>query len=225
MLILAISDIHGAFDRLAALPRRCREADLVLAAGDLTEYGGAAEARRALEALGWARGRLATVPGNCDKQAARAALEDEGVSADGRLVELGGILVAGSGGSQLRTGLTPYERRDRDIADSLRACLALADGSGGMPVVALTHAPPKDSGADERRGSGHGSPALKEILASSAPALWICGHIHESPCARAWGGCLVVNPGAVDDGRYALIRLERAGDGAWKAEAELRQDA
>jgi uncharacterized protein len=224
MIILAISDIHGAFDRLATLPRRCREADLVLLAGDVTDFGGAVEARRALTALDWARGRIAAVPGNCDKQAARSALEEDGVSADGLLVEIGGALVAGSGGSPLRTGMTPYERRDRDIADSLRACLAGVDGASGKPLVVLTHAPPKGTGADERKGASQGSAALKEALESISPSLWICGHIHESPVARLVGRSLVVNPGPLHDGRYALIRLERDG-AAWRAQAELLEDA
>jgi Icc-related predicted phosphoesterase len=225
MLILAISDIHGAFDRLAAMSGPCREADLVLVAGDLTDFGGAAEAARAIEALKWAGGRIAAVPGNCDKQGARAAMEESGISADGRLLELGGALVAGSGGSPLRTGMTPYERRDRDIADALLACLEGAIEPDGKPLIVLTHAPPKDSGADERKGSRTGSLALKEALASIAPALWVCGHIHESPCARLSGRSLVVNPGPLHDGRYALIELERESGGAWRAAAELRRDA
>jgi uncharacterized protein len=228
MIILAISDIHGAAERLAALPKRCREADLVLVAGDLTDFGGAAEAKPVLAALEWARGRIAAVPGNCDKQGARSAIAEDGISADGLLVEIGGALVAGSGGCPLRTGMTPYERRDRDIANSLLDCLDGIDGidgASGKPLIVLTHAPPKDSGADQRKGSSHGSPALKEALESLAPALWVCGHIHESPVARMVGRSLVVNPGPLHDGRYALIRLERDGAAAWKARAELLEDA
>ena len=90
-----------------------------------------------------------------------------------------------------------------------------------MPLVVLSHQPPKDSGADERRGVSVGSPALRKVLDAAAPALWICGHIHESPCARRVGDCLVVNPGPAKEGRYAIIRLDRDG-GTWTASAELR---
>jgi len=223
MLILAISDIHGAAERLGGISEQCRSADLVLVAGDITDFGGAAEAERVVAALGEARGKVAVVPGNCDKHAARQVLEAAGLSADGRVVELGGALVAGSGGSPLLTGLTPYERRDRDIADTLRACVAGVGGSNGKPLVVLTHAPPRNSGADEQRGLRAGSKALREALDSIAPALWVCGHIHESPCARLSDRSLVVNPGPLHDGRYALIRLERDPGGAWLASAELRQ--
>jgi uncharacterized protein len=225
MLILAISDIHGAFERLKALEDKLRRADLVLVAGDFTDFGGAVEARRALAVLAAARGKIAAVPGNCDKQGARQAIEAEGISVDGRLAELGGALVAGSGGSPILTGLTPYERRDRDIANALLSCLAGSDGAGGKPLIVVTHAPPMGSGADLRKGAAVGSPALKEALASISPALWICGHIHESSCARLSGRSLVVNPGSVHDGRYALVRLERDPGGAWLASAELRGDA
>ncbi len=224
MLILAIADIHGRAERLAALEPLASEADLILIAGDLTDFGGAAEATRVISALGEAVSKTLIVPGNWDKKGARQLIEAEGLSVDGRLVERAGAWVAGSGGSPLRTGLMPYERKDADIAESLRSCLEGWSGDGGRPLIALTHVPPKDSGADLRRSSHVGSSALKDLSGSIDPALWVCGHIHESACARESGSCLVVNPGSLHDGRYALVRLELA-PGRWHACAELRSDA
>jgi Icc-related predicted phosphoesterase len=223
MVILALSDIHGETEALAGVLPALREADLVLVAGDITDFGDAEELEMALQQLGDVRERLVAVPGNCDRKAARERLDVLGLSADGRLVERSGVLVAGVGGGIMRTGLTPYERRDEDLAASLRSSLALAAARlrRGQPLVVLSHQPPKGSGADERRSMAVGSRALREILDVEGPPLWICGHIHESPCARRAGRCLVVNPGPAKEGRYALVRLDRS-NGSWIASAELR---
>jgi len=219
MLILALSDIHGEVDALSDTLSRTPEVDLVLVAGDFTEFGGASELGEVLEAFGEARSRLVAVPGNCDRRTARERLAGLGLSADGRLVERSGVLVAGVGGGLLRTGLTPYERHDEELASGLRASLdeGASRAQDGSPLVVLSHQPPKDSGADMRRGVAVGSRALRAVLDSARPVLWVCGHIHESPCAQLVGGSLVVNPGAAKDGRYALVSLERDGAGAWSA--------
>lgn len=225
MTVLAISDLHGDGARLERLSEIGAGADLVLVAGDLTDFGGEREARALIDALAWARGRLVTVPGNCDKKAVRDLLEAEGLSADGRLVQTGGARVIGAGGSPLRTGLTPYERRDGELGEALRSALGSIKAPRGPsgPLVVLSHAPPKGSGADRRKLADVGSPALREACERIAPALWVCGHIHESPSAAFLGRTLVLNPGSLREGRYALASLERGADGAWRAEAELQE--
>ena len=104
---------------------------------------------------------------------------------------------------------------------ALASALATA-GDESLPLVALTHAPPKGSGADRLKGGEAGSQALREALERFAPPLWLCGHIHESPCAAFVGATLVVNPGPLRDGRFAVASIERWRGGAWRAEAELR---
>ena len=224
MLILAISDIHGRAERLPKIVLEVPDADLVLVSGDLTDFGGLDELEEVLAALGAKGSRLVVVPGNCDKRATRERLVKLGLSADGRLVERSGALIAGAGGSSLRTGLTPYERHEEAIADALRDAFEEARrDSGGKPLLVLSHQPPQDSGADMRRGACVGSPTLRLILDRVQPPLWVCGHIHESPCASRIGACLVVNPGPAAEGRYALVNLERRGEGEWWAEAELHR--
>ncbi|HTX74282.1 MAG TPA: metallophosphoesterase [Rectinemataceae bacterium] len=225
MRVLAISDIHGEVDRLAALSALFGEADLILIAGDLTDFGGREELEGILDLLGPARaaGKLAVVPGNCDRRAAREFLEEEGISADGHLLDKGGALIAGSGGGLLHSGLTPYERRDEDLGASLAAVIASQPRTGdhGRPLIVLSHTPPHGTGADRRRGSSLGSRQLRKVLDSETPPLWVCGHIHESRSAALSGPTLVVNPGPLRDGCYALIELERKGQGTWAAKAEL----
>jgi uncharacterized protein len=227
MRILAISDLHGSKEALTAFAPRAAGADILLIAGDLTDFGGAKEARELLAILDGAPCRLAAVPGNCDRKGVRALLAAEGISADGRLVEAGGASIVGAGGSPLRTGITPYERPDLELSEALFRAISdassrsPADETDRPPLVVLTHAPPKSSGADLRKGASLGSQALREALDRLAPPLWVCGHIHESPCASFSGRTLVLNPGSLREGRYAKATLERGGDGSWRAEAEL----
>ena len=48
MIIVALADIHGGLDYLPAISSELEAADLVLIAGDITNFGGADEAERIL---------------------------------------------------------------------------------------------------------------------------------------------------------------------------------
>jgi uncharacterized protein len=91
----------------------------------------------------------------------------------------------------------------------------------GKPLIVVTHAPPRGSGADLRKSVHVGSTAFADALERLRPTLWVCGHIHESPCASYSGATLVLNPGPAREGRYAIARLEKNSSGAWRAGAEL----
>jgi uncharacterized protein len=219
MRILTIADLHGSSEFLSAFTALAAKADLVLLAGDLTDFGGEAEAKALLELIRPFADRLLMVPGNCDRRGAREAMARSGRSLDGASARAGEALVVGVGGASRHSGVTPYERRDEELAASLEA--ALGPDASAEPLIVLTHQPPRDSGADDRKGSPVGSPALREILDRIRPVLWVCGHIHESPCANMVGRTLVLNPGPLKEGRYAEVRLEKDG-GAWRASDELK---
>jgi Icc-related predicted phosphoesterase len=223
MRLMALSDIHGATARLSELGKRMKSMDLILIAGDLTDFGGAKELRGLLDLLGPLCVKMAAVPGNCDRRGARELLETEGISADGRLLQKGGALVAGSGGGMLHTGFTPYERRDEELGLSLEQ--ALADRSAveksNRPLIVLSHTPPRDSGADSRHGNPLGSWRYKDIMEKERPPLWVCGHIHESRSSALHGATLVVNPGPFSEGYFATLELQQGEEGKWRAQAEL----
>lgn len=223
MTVLALADIHGVSTGLELLADLMRRVDLVLVAGDLTDFGGAEELQALLPLLAPARDRLAAVPGNCDRRGARQLLEQEGLSVDGRVVERGGARVVGTGGGILHTGLTPYERREEELTEALQSAWEAHtpknDGAG--PLVVLSHMPPRDSGADRSRSGPTGSRGLRQFLDAVTPPLWVCGHIHESRSAQRRGDTLIVNPGPLRIGCYALVDLCLEAGGVWRAEAEL----
>jgi Icc-related predicted phosphoesterase len=220
MDLLAIADIHGAFHRLAALQAEISNSDLVLIAGDLTDFGGAEELRGVFEGAAFGATRVFAVPGNCDRQSARDYLSKIGVSIDGGIARAGDLAIVGSGGGLVRNGLTPYERHEEEFRRELRKAMAELDHGSPGPVVVLSHTPPQASGADSRRGTPTGSTALRKALDHHHPLVWICGHIHESPSAQLVDRTLVVNPGPLSEGRFARIRIECVA-GLWQASAVL----
>lgn len=218
MRILCIADIHGDLARLSQLRPQIDRVDLLLVAGDLTEFGGRDELDSVLAVLKASPARMAMVGGNCDRPGARKGLEDLGYSVDGlaRSFDLGEgtVTVVGSGGGLLRTGLTPYERREGDLAAALEAGFHDMEGFAGKasPLIVLTHNPPWGSCADLRHGAHTGSRAFRNLLDALSPMLWVSGHIHESRAAGVCESTLVVNPGPLRDGYFALVRLDEEGE-------------
>ncbi len=221
MRAVLLSDIHGDAEGLRRLSGELEKAELVLVAGDFTDFGGAEQLALLLGLMRRGSAAIAAVPGNCDRASARRLLETEALSADGHLVRACGLLIAGSGGGTFRTGLTPYERHDDELEASLEAALnAAADDAAHAPLVILTHAPPHGTSADQRHGSHVGSRAYAAMLWEVQPLLWLCGHIHESRALSREGRTLLINPGSLREGYFALaeIKLE---NGTWTAQAEL----
>ena len=102
------------------------------------------------------------------------------VNADGRVVDVAGVRVAGLGGSlRYRPGLnqwTEHEqaRRGRQIVRAARR-LRRRDGRG--VDILLTHAPPRHCG--DREDLPHrGFECLHEVVAALQPRLLVHGHIH-----------------------------------------------
>lgn len=220
MRLLIVSDIHGDASALASLLERRPPAQAILVAGDLTDFGGSLAMAAIIELLKAPGLPVVAVPGNCDRPGARRALEEAGLSADGKNLELvlegTACSIFGSGGGNFRTGLTPYERKEAEF-DSL-----FAASSKSSPSIVLTHAPPYGTEADLRMGTHTGSKSLRGALDELCPPLWICGHIHEARSVSHCGASLLVNPGSLRDGFYALAELENPdASGRLRARAEL----
>jgi uncharacterized protein len=220
MRLLIIADIHGDASALDSLLKRRHSAQAILVAGDLTDFGGAQAMADIIEILKRPGLPIIAVPGNCDRPGARRTLEEAGFSIDGKRMDLNldgvGCSLFGSGGGNFRTGLTPYERKEADF-DALFATL-----SDESPSVILTHAPPYETEADLRMGIHTGSKSLKAALEALRPPLWVCGHIHEARSVSRNGESLIVNPGSLRDGSYAIVELKRRKeDGPFGASAEL----
>lgn len=211
---LAICDLHGRMDLLAAILHRHPEVSCALLAGDITQFGGTEDVAAALAILrdaGILPGMIAAVGGNCDPAAARTALESGGCSAEGKALELGFARVVGAGGGLRLQGHTSFERRDEELADALIGAFShrglQPQKNSSRSLVVLTHTPPHGTAADLRGGMHSGSRRFGELLREREPDLWVCGHIHESRCAGMEGRTLLLNPGPAQSGRYAIVKF------------------
>lgn len=160
--VLAIADEEAP----ALLPERLRELrpDLVLSAGDLSATYLDYVASAADAPLVW-------VPGNHDP----LLEEDLLYPADGAVVEVAGLRIAGLGGCvRYRPG--PNQYTQREFRRRARR-LARAARRGGRVDVLLTHAPPSGLG-DGDDAPHHGIEALHGLLAALQPRWHLHGHIH-----------------------------------------------
>jgi calcineurin-like phosphoesterase family protein len=165
-------------------------AELILACGDLPfEYLG-----YLMDAL---QAPLVFVPGNHDPDLTGYRLARNGLTlraglpstapwppgailADGRVVDIAGLRVAGLGGSlRYRPGPNQYSEHQlarRGWALSARARWARRRDGRGVDVL-LTHAPPAGVG-DGSDPAHRGFRALHPVLARLRPGLLLHGHVH-----------------------------------------------
>ena len=194
--VLAVSDVVE--EGLCADIGPARGADLILACGDLPfEYLG--YLMNALDVP------LVFVPGNHDPdlsgyRVSRAGLTlraglparppwpDGAISADGRVVDVAGLRIAGLGGSRrYRPGPNQYSdrqqaRRARWLAARIRLRRPRRTRAHRLDVL-LTHAPPRGVG-DGPDPVHLGFPALNALAGRLQPPLLLHGHVDPDPASR-----------------------------------------
>lgn len=203
--VLAVSDVVD--EALSADVTGVRDAELILAAGDLPfEYLGGLMNRLDVP--------LVFVPGNHDPDVsgyrvsrggltlraglpARPPWPDGAVNADGQVVDVLGLRIAGLGGSpRYSAGPNQYSarqqaRRGRRLA--FRAWLRRPLGATRTVDILLTHAPPRGVG-DAPDRPHQGFPILNALTRWLRPALLLHGHVDPEPAGRRdhWLGDTIV---------------------------------
>ncbi len=202
MRIAAISDLHGNVKAVKRFAERIgTEIDALLIAGDITHFAGAESAGKVLEPLLETGIRIVAVHGNCDGRDVPELLEKLGISAHDRRVELDGMGIVGIGGSNITPFDTIWELTEDDIRGILERNYMEGD-------IILSHAPPYGTKADLTHSGLHvGSRSLREFIGENQPPLVVTGHIHEARSVDRIGETLIVNPGPLFRGHYALIDL------------------
>jgi hypothetical protein len=242
-LAIAIADIHGELEVLEKILEEHSNAHYILIAGDLTNFGREKEAEKVLAALEhrFPQSHLYFVAGNCDTVSARNVFSQHPGYIEGKCARIledrdrasnadNPLWVIGCGGGLVHTGLTPFERKDEDLASSLQAAFLQCNfpnqsdkqkADEPKPLIVLTHTPPNGTYADMRHMRHVGSSSFISFLYEYKPLLWICGHIHEGRSIQAEDRTLIINPGPAAHGSYALIAFERQGS-SYHAVAELK---
>jgi uncharacterized protein len=205
MRILTISDIHGQYEEfnLEKLP----EADVILVAGDLTNYGMRPpfsyqlQAERELEmARDWFERlyahcpRILWVQGNHDIDMPDDFLEPfaRNIRDQSTVLEFQDRSVSVRGVSLTCAFDKPYLAQQW----AFTTINPLADSSAfdfGYHDIIVSHGPPLNCLDRTKFGQHIGSPALQKHVLEFQPKLVVCGHVHEAAGVQALGQSMVVN--------------------------------
>ncbi len=205
MKIVSFGDVHMATRNLARMDATLGDADLVIVSGDLTNFGGVAEARVVLDAVRAAAPRVLALSGNLDQPEVIPFLEAEGVALHGRGVVIDGVGIFGCGGSNITPFNTPTELTEDEIHAILMR--GYAEVRGVRPLLMVCHTPPYQTKCDRIVGGrAVGSTAARRFIEEFRPDVCLSGHIHESAAVDAIGPTTIVNAGPFKDGGYIVVR-------------------
>lgn len=204
-----VGDVHGNLERLTEVASALagEQPEVALLTGDVALdppfFGPARYERRAghdesvrevTRLVGEALScPVVFVPGNHDLPDPPS--DAPATNADGRVVEIAGLSVAGFGGSGPARFGFPYEWGEGDAGSRMEALFETAP----RPVdIFLCHTPPIESSLDRCHDGRHvGSQAVRDWLDRAGPRLFVCGHIHEALGLETIEGVACLNAGAL----------------------------
>nr|WP_321498152.1 metallophosphoesterase [uncultured Methanolobus sp.] len=201
MRLFAIADPHGNYSRIEELLRIAGDVDLVLIAGDITNFG---PDEKALDLFDKFSQKILAVPGNCDNESILKVIErSKATDLHKRSISVEGVRFIGIGGSNPTPFCTPFELQECDFEENISRMLE--DVKADEILVTLTHTPP--NGVLDMVGDMHvGCKALNVFLDKAD--LMVCGHIHEARGVERSGKTIIVNPGMAALGFAAVIDVE-----------------
>lgn len=206
MKIVSISDVHMATRNLARMTEVWRDTDLVIIAGDLTNFGGIEDAGKVLDDVRASCKNVLAVPGNLDKPETFPYFEREGVALHGKGMVIDGVAIFGCGGSNLTPFKTPSEFTEDEIyAALMRGYEAVREV---RPLIMVCHTPPLETKCDRIvSGKAVGSSAARRFIEEYQPEVCISGHVHESAGVDAIGRTTVLNEGPFKGGGYIVVDI------------------
>lgn len=221
MKFLVLSDMHGDFEKLDRLDEKFREADAVIFGGDFSKFKSPETGLPAMEALCKKHDTIFSVIGNCDDPVLLTESEARDINVEGSLVNHEGLFFAGSGGGSKFTGTTLFERTDEELLSDLKIISEQGENEWNNLILVI-HNPPKDTACDKISAGAHvGSQGFRDFIEKYKPLAVVTGHIHESAAVDKIGDSVIINPGALFEGRYGWLELE-ATNGKWEVKkAEL----
>lgn len=206
MEILAISDIHNRGGNISAIADDIAKADVVLIAGDITNFGTAKDAKEIINKISKYNSNILAVGGNCDPPSVDKFLNDNGMSLHCNCVEFDGIKFVGLGGAIAGPGFGLDEYEDDDFSIGLAALEKMLEPSDTSILV--THQPAFGTKVDDT-GNGHhaGSVAVRDFIDRNHPIVAVSGHIHDAFGTDVIDGCTLVNPGPISRKTYGYITI------------------
>lgn len=204
--ILGVVDIHWSGKRPPRLPDPSGF-DLVLLAGDLTNFLGPDHARRIVEPFQDSGVPVLAVCGNCDQRSVDDYFREIDIDLDRRARVVDGVRFLGLSGG-LPFGDLPYERTEEDYERVTAETFDQAAAVEGRPTILVSHQPPFGTACDLARGQHVGSKSLRAAVERHQPDLVFSGHIHEAIGEDTIGSTRLVNPGPWFQGRSVVIEAD-----------------
>lgn len=204
MKIVSFGDVHMAIGQMNKIALELATADLVILSGDLTTFGGIADATKVLTAARSYCPAVLALPGNLDRPEVIGFLRAENVALHGESRRIGQLGLFGCGGSNLTPFHTPLEYQDEQLGEVLAQAYA---GATDAPLqLMICHTPPYATKLDRlTNGTPVGSPAVRRFIEAHQPHLCITGHIHESPGVDFIGRTKILNAGSFAAGGYIVV--------------------
>lgn len=195
-----------------------KSADMVIANGDLTNYGKKKDAKEVLDQLLEFNSNLLALIGNLDNYEINDYLEkiDLNLHRQARMVK-GKVCLMGVGGSNYTPFNTPVEFSEEELTeimndgfDQAREFITLAEplNRTKIPLILISHVPPFNTSVDRIRNGRHvGSKAVRLFIEKHQPDVCITGHIHEGKGEDRIGKTHILNPGMLRKGGWVEIEL------------------
>jgi Predicted phosphoesterases, related to the Icc protein len=199
MKFLVATDIHGNLSVSEWINSEAdkNNADYVLILGDITDFG---PNQVAEDIIGPIDLDVYALPGNCDPLDLPKAISDICTDMHGKSTVIGGMHMAGLGGSNPTIFNTPFELDEDTIYKMLKPI-----SKEGM--ILMVHAPAYGFNDVIPSGISVGSTSILKIVEEFHPILVMNGHIHESIGIIEKNGTTFVNPGPAKDGKYAIVEI------------------
>ncbi len=193
--VLILSDIHGQVIALKSILERNQKKgiDFCFIAGDITNFGTINDLENVLNLITKYIAKTYFVLGNCDPKVDKT-FSSPATLLESHFYKLDFFTVLGFGTHKpkiKKASLKKLHRRKEKV------CL-------------ITHIPPYGTETDLVSLNKHrGSLVVRNVLEKYTNIfLHIAGHIHESPVISRINDCVLINPGPVTIGNYAIISID-----------------
>lgn len=204
MKLLLTADFHGARAAFEKTVEKAKETrvDAVIVCGDITHFGSVQQAQQALSLLTTLNLPILFISGNTDPPQLASTRIEGAVNLHASCKNISGYSFVGVGAPH-STFDVPEDKISQWLKNGVEEC------SQADSLVVVAHVPPKNTKVDVAFIGGHvGSLSLRQFITERKPLAVFCGHIHEAKGIDYIGDTIIVNPGPVRDGYYAVIELD-----------------
>lgn len=188
MKILAFVDTHGIKKAFEELLKKAKDADLLVCAGDFTNWG--SDTEKWIQFLETAGKPLILTYGNheSEKEVAEVCKRYKFcIYLHRAAYEYGDYMFFGFGGGGFSERNIEFERIGKRVMNDAK----------GKKLILITHGPPYGTMLDYIPSAGHrGCKSIRTFIEEAKPMLAISGHLHEtSGKTDLIGKTFVINPG------------------------------